>query len=108
MLERPVYRLQKTPGLSDFDYKKNVSSGISNIKSKVNPVDLMSIWEIIYKMVVSKEYITIKLLHDRVVEEIPYFNVGPRSLTNWIWKIGFKFKKNSNRLFLMERTTDFS
>ena len=100
--ERSVYRLQKCPGLSDFEYKKNMSSRISHIKTKVNPVDLMSIREIIYKMVVSKEYITIKLLHDRVMEEIPDFNVGPRSLTNWIRKIGFKFKKNSNRLFLME------
>ena len=55
------------------------------------------------KMVVSKEYIAVKLLHDRVTEEIPEFNIAPTTLTNWIRNIGSKFKKNSNRLFLMER-----
>ncbi|KAJ3639914.1 hypothetical protein Zmor_003242 [Zophobas morio] len=46
MLNISVYTLQKNPGLSDFEYKKNMSSGISPLRTKVNPVDLVSIREI--------------------------------------------------------------
>ncbi|XP_063910421.1 uncharacterized protein LOC135127759 [Zophobas morio] len=59
-----------------------IEGGLEGVDQYNGHLDLMSIREIIYKIVVSKEYITIKLLHDHVMEDIPDINVGPKSLTN--------------------------
>ncbi|KAF2891576.1 hypothetical protein ILUMI_14597 [Ignelater luminosus] len=100
---RSLYRLKNSKRPRDAEYKTNLSVEMKRIKTKIHMTLLMSVREVIYKMIAGNEHVTIKSLYDRVKEEILDFSGCPRSLNTLIRKIGFEFSKhNNNPQLLME------
>lgn len=99
---RSLYRLKK-PTKSDSEFRASMSKKIKELKTKINPIMQSSIREIVYKMCAEKKHLTMKSLHSRFMEENPDFKCCVKSIHTWVRQIGFKFRKNDNRKFLMER-----
>lgn len=97
-----LYRIKNPQRLSDAEFVKNMQDKVRNAKKRINPIIMNSLRDIIYKMYASKQHVTLNSLKQRFEQEIPDFSCSAPSIGKWIHKIGFRFKKEDNRMHLME------
>jgi hypothetical protein len=69
MSENTIMKLKKHGIQKDYDYVNNMSQKMKGAKTQITNSLKSSIREVIYKMYDINEYVTIQLLHMRLVEE---------------------------------------